>query len=338
MKLVFGDRKAKRWLDGVAAVLILTVMLFSCRVSVKGAEERDRDVREVIRAAFYGFCEAIDVSEFKILPQELAHIFSLVIKDDPYLFFVDTSMSYSFESGGCVLVLYPTYSLTGEDAFLAWEKCRDWIKGVAREALVFESDLQRALYLHDRICLFTEYDHSLFSDNIFSLVKSGRGTCQGYALAYIAALREVGIEAHFVASDSIEHIWCCLSLDGEWYHADLTWDDSASVEVGRVSRRHFLLSDRVAEQRGHRDWYSYNDVECKSDRYVDLDFDGALLHNGLGRGDVDHNGRIELRDLLMIKSELLSDGACALCADVNSDGTVNYSDVKSLRKKLLSAD
>lgn len=334
MRLILEDGKIKRRLGIISVVLALTMILFCCRISADGTERSGEDVREVIRMSFYGFCESIDVSKFGVLPSELSQIFSSVIKDDPYLIFVNTSMSYSFESGGCVRMLYPTYTLSGIEAFEAWDICREWIRDLAREALAFADDERRALYLHDRICLFTEYDHSLSSDSIFSLVKSGKGTCQAYAMAYIAALREVGISAHFVASDTIEHIWCCLMLDGEWYHADPTWDDSASVEAGRVSRRHFLMSDRLAEERGHRDWYSYNELKCISDRYDGFDFDACLRNNG-DKGDVDHNGKVELRDIILLKRKLIYGDACFSCADINTDGVLDSADVKALRKKLL---
>ena len=238
-----------------------------------------------------------------------------------------------------MLTLRPTYKTRGEEVFLAWEYCREWVKMLAKEAKAYTSDEQKALYLHDRICRFTEYDKTLESDNIYSLLKSGRGTCQAYTLAYIAVLRECGVEAHYVASDTIEHIWNYVKIDGEWYHADLTWDDSATAQSGTVSKRHFLLSDKAAEERGHRDWYSFFGVECSSDKYVGFDFDPVVETHTPGDGN--HDGRVDLADLLCLRRMLStgeSIGYCLGCLDINGNGAADIDDAGYLRKKLLGAD
>lgn len=331
--------KATKCLHTATLYILVASLLFLHKIPTVSAEGK-LGVREAIREGFYGFCESIDISEYKVSPADLSFLFSSIIKDDPYLFFVDTTMAYSFEPGGRVLTLRPSYKMRGEEVFEAWEYCREWVRMLAREAIEYESEVQRALYLHNRICQFTEYDKTLESDNIYSLIDSGRGTCQAYTLAYIAVLRECGIEAHYVASDTIEHIWNYVMIDGEWYHADLTWDDSASSYMGEISQRHFLLSDKVAEERGHRDWYSFFEVDCESEKYVDLDFSDSLkpLHI---IGDVDHSGGIDLADILYLR-RLLSvrdqRGLCMICADSDENGAVDLDDAGYLRKKLLGAD
>ena len=52
-----------------------------------------KTVEEVIRSGFYKFSESIDISGFEIKPQELSGLLARVLKDDPYLFFVDGQMS-----------------------------------------------------------------------------------------------------------------------------------------------------------------------------------------------------------------------------------------------------
>ena len=322
----------------LAAYALVAAIIFVHRVQVFAVDEKNR-AREAIRTGFYGFCETIDISEYGVSPEELSFLFSSIIKDDPYLFFVDTTMSYSFEPGGRVLTLRPSYKIRGEEVFGAWELCRDWVKMLALEAMGYTTDAERALYLHDRICRFAEYDKTLESDNLFSFLKSGKATCQAYTLAYIAVLRECGIKASYVASDTIEHIWNCVKIDGEWYHVDLTWDDSAATTPGSVSRRHFLLSDKAAEERGHRDWYSFEVAVCSSDKYVDFNFDSGAEVMHLA-GDGNHDGRIELVDLLNMRRYLSlkrSDELCSNCLDLNADGSVDNADVEALRKKLLGA-
>lgn len=320
------------------AVLISAVLTFSLGTVELCADNSREDVREVIRDGFYRFSESIDISAFSVLPEELSSIISSVIKDDPYLFFVNGQMSYSYRPGGHVISLSPTYCLVGEDAFNAWEICRMRVREMAAEAMKYSGEIARALFLHDEICRLYRYDEELKSDSIYGFFMTGKGTCQAYTQLYTAVLRECGIDSHYVASDTIEHIWNYVKIDGEWYHVDLTWDDSVSNESG-VSRRHFLCSDEAAKARGHKDWYSVVSVNCVSEKFSEKQFDD-VLHVKFFRGDTDHNGKVEFHDLLMVKGNVDLGRAlsCIVCADVDGDGSVTEADAVLIRKKLLGID
>lgn len=302
------------------------------------ADEDNGDVYSVIRNGFYCFSESIDISAFGISPESLVEVISSVIKDDPYLFFVNGQLSYSYRPGGCVLSLSPTYNLVGENAFKAWEVCRIKVREMAAEAMRYGGEESRALFIHDEICRLYRYDDELEGDSMYSFFVSGKGTCQAYTQLYTAVLRECGIEAHFVASDTIDHMWNYVKINGEWYHVDLTWDDSASSGTF-VSRRHFLCSDTVARERGHRDWYSVIEVECKSERFNEIDFDDFYHVLGV-LGDSDHNGRVDLSDLLQLRGHIDFDIAinCTFCADADLDGNITLTDAYLIRKKLLGID
>lgn len=319
-------------------VIILVAVLLVCAMTVRGRadNEDDRSSTEVVRDGFYSFSDSIDISSFGIMPEELAGFLAGIMKDDPYLFFVSGQMSYFYKAGGCVLALKPMYFFEGEDAFLVWDECRARIREIASEAKKYLSHYKKAEFLHDYICVNFEYDETLENDSIYSFLKSGKGTCQAYTQLYMAVLRECGIASHFVASDTIEHMWNYVQIDGEWYHADLTWDDSAMSD-GAVSRRHFLCSDKVATSRGHRDWYSVVDVACDSERFAD----GSYQEQG-GElpGDVDLDGQLTLYDLLFLRRsfETNSVNISLDVGDVDGDGTVTFRDIELLRKKVLEAD
>lgn len=328
------------WLKRVfVAFLLLVFVVVVCMVKINAENDSQGDAGEVLRDGFYRFSESIDISEFSIMPEELSTILSSVLKDDPYLFFVNGQMSYSYVPGGRVLSVKPQYFLSGEEAFEAWELCRTYIRELAKEAQSYSGQMEKALFLHDKICRGYKYDEALESDTMYSLFKTGKGTCQSYTHVFMAALRECGIESHFVASDTIEHMWNYVKIDGEWYHADLTWDDSGASATG-VSRRHFLCSDNTAKARGHIDWYSSVSISCNSERFALSDFDKISNADHL-LGDVDHNGGTALSDLLYIRRYLIgkqTNLACAICADLNKNGSVGEDDAEALRKKLLKTD
>jgi hypothetical protein len=218
--------------------------------------------------------------------------------------------------------------MISSDVGIARAYCQRRIDGMVLGACGSEGE--KALYLHDLICRDFSYDETLGNDDLYSFLLNGSGTCQAYTALYTALLRRVGIEVHFAAGDAISHIWNLVKLDGEWYHVDVTWDDSSD---GTISHRHFLLSDSAARERGHRDWYTVGELVCDSEKYRKGDLE-SLLHGAFVRGDADHDGRVSLADLLLIRREDW-EMICKRCLDMNDDGCLDDADAALLRMKIL---
>ena len=327
----------------IFASLAITVRLFSvCAVALDGVESRESYTKAAVqrmREGFYAFESAIDLSNFNILPEEIGNVFAAATKNDPYLFFVDNQMSYTYESGGYVRTVKPKYNMSREEAGWRIDYCKREVGYVAQEVDRSASELARALYVHDYLCRNFRYDLALEGDNIYDFFRTGAGTCQGYTWAYMAILREVGIDTQYVASDSINHIWNLVRIDGEWYHSDVTWDDPPSGEAdGAVSRRHFLCSDKKVSEQGHKDWYSEEGIVCLSSSYDGESF-FAVLHTGV-EGDVDHSYTITLEDIMRLRlfwADKLPRGepCCLMCADSNGDLALTVTDIETLRRKVL---
>lgn len=336
MKKLLGIKR----LISFAVALLLLFRVQSLTIFADGGRKSDdegpkEDVIEVIRNGFYSFSEEVDISEHGVSPRDLGKIFSYILKDDPYLFFVDRSLSYSFVPGGNVICLKPRYMLSGIEIFDAWGICRDYVRDVARLAMEKKSELERVLFVHNYICENFSYDEGFLNDDIYKMVTRGKGTCQGYADLYSAILRECGIESHFVASDTVGHIWNYVKIDGVWYHSDVTWDD---LDDG-YRHRHFLLTDAAATERGHRDWYSAVEVTCDARTYDDGNVE-KILHSGYCVGDIDHSGEVELVDLLVLR-RMLEYGenapACEKCADMDLSGGAGREDLELLREKIVKS-
>ncbi len=298
--------------------------------------EPEKAAVECLIRGFESFEESIDISEYDILPDELGKVFSDATKNSPYLFYVDNHLSYTYRKGGSVVSVIPKYDCTKEEAEERVEFCKGEIKKLASLADLGETQLQKAAYAHDLICMRYKYDLTLDSDDLYNFLSSGTGTCQGYTWAYMAVLREMGIECEYVASDKIVHIWLKLKIDGEWYNSDATWDDPPSEEgkENGVRRRHFLFSDKKAENDGYIERYSASDQMCNNEKY-----DAEVLTTYHAHGDVDHNGRVELSDLIAFRCYAehleLSSALCFICAEISRDMILGDVDIDALRFALL---
>ncbi len=292
-------------------------------------------INRMIRG-FENFEERIDISELNISPDDIGRLFADATKNSPYLFYVDNHLSYTYRRGGNIVSVIPKYECTRKEAEERIEFCRSEIKKLAALADLGKTEYQKVTLAHDLICRHYKYDLTLESNDLYSFLSSGMGTCQGYTWAYMALLREMGVECEYVASDKLVHIWLKLKIDGEWYHSDATWDDPPSEEgkSGELSRRHFLFSDKKADADGYIERYSGGGQVCNSEKY-----DAETLSTYHMDGDIDHSLTVDLYDLISLRcyiefGERHSD-ICAVCADIGTDMILDASDLDALRLALL---
>lgn len=124
------------------------------------------------------------------------------------------------------------------------------------------SDEKKALLLHDRLALWTEYDFNAENVNKYphtaygALVKRS-SVCDGYSKAYLYLLERAGLEAYYCASSQLNHAWNIVYIDGVPYHVDVTWDDirwdntPGNGFTGRVIHDNFLRSTEGIKATGH---------------------------------------------------------------------------------------
>ena len=282
---------------------------------------------------FENFEQSIDLSGLNIPISSLTTLFAHATKNLPYLFYVDKTLVYTYKNDIAIHVR-PKYNMTRVEADEAVGFCRGEIAKMADIVRAGECELERVILAHDLICFRYKYDLSLESNNIYTFIKEGKGTCQGYTWTYMALLREIGIECEYVASDSINHIWLRVKIDGEWYNSDPTWDDPVGNEGGNVSisRRHILFSDIKADADGYVDRYSASQNQCVSKKYDGADL-SRVVDPAHEFGDVNHDGEVGLMDLVNVAQ---GRGVCPICFDVDGDLLHTENDIDSLRELILT--
>jgi hypothetical protein len=202
----------------------------------------------------------------------LLRAFQRAVNDNPDLFYVVSNFGYSGSSSK-ITTLTPTYS----SAYTA----ADTVKYQAAVSAALElvdrsmSDLEKALVLHDYLVTTCAYNWDVatgksISDDSSAYTAYGAlvnhdAVCQGYALAYKQLLSEVGIPCTMASSDSMNHAWNLISLNGKWYHVDATWDDPTPDCEGMVYHTYFLQSDSTMQAKDHYGWSA--SVQCSDTTY-----------------------------------------------------------------------
>jgi len=141
-----------------------------------------------------------------------------------------------------------SYCTVWEDCFWAW--FYDW--GVTAEQnaqmeqavaamtadLGGKSDFDKSRILYERLVNANSYNYGEHHQTAYGALIEGMSVCAGYGRAYQMLLQAVGIPCLYVTGTANNgygvggHAWNLVKLDGEWYYADVTWDDHDSLYFG----------------------------------------------------------------------------------------------------------
>lgn len=225
-------------------------------------------LEEYVVSALEEFQTTIDVSAYNIPSAEAGDVFLQILNDHPSFFFVDGHISWNYSQNTGMAVSYSVkYTDTEENIRVQKE---DFDRAI-NQALTWTdpsmNDLELALAVHDYLVLNCEYDYERLtstgtvpdvSHNAYGALIENIAVCDGYAKAYASILEKLGISSRIVSSDSMNHAWNLVSVDGSWYHVDATWDDPTWDSIGRAGHNYFMLSDTAISDanHGHNGWVS----------------------------------------------------------------------------------
>lgn len=96
--------------------------------------------------------------------------------------------------------------------------------------------LERELSIHDALCTKVTYaDDGHESHSIVGPLLYHRGVCDGISKTAKVLLQECGIKSHVIFGTAITanrqpepHAWNVVCLNGNWYHLDVTFDNTLS--------------------------------------------------------------------------------------------------------------
>ena len=196
---------------------------------------------------------SIDISQFNITYSLKDQISELIWYNIPEAFSV---YGIGFSYMGDKLLTIALGHREFADTESEYTKCLEEFISVSERLLLGVkgndalSEAEKALLLHDRLSMLIEYDYTSEGDikhTAYGAFAKKAAVCQGYTMAYMYLLNEVGIESYYCSSENMNHAWNILYIDGKPYHTDVTWDDTSWQKKGRgivgaVSHDNFLRS------------------------------------------------------------------------------------------------
>ena len=239
----------------------------SVQALTQSSPETLAQAKQALLEGMQNFKEEIDISSCGISSDELGDLYVGLAYEHPELFYVKTQWGWSIAYAGSteVLSVFPSYSIDGK--VIPKGQIAQYVPQIRQQqaeltqkvdeitAQIGENwtPLQKALYLHDYIATHGQYDTISKVDveneiderrrDAYGMLIDGIGVCQGYTMAYRLLLKRVGIESGTVTSDSMNHVWNLIQIDGSWYHVDVTWDDPTGDLIGLSQHAYFCLSE-----------------------------------------------------------------------------------------------
>lgn len=282
---------------------------------------------------------------------EVAWIF---FYDHPEFFWMEPGLTIS-SVYGLSFTIYEDYQ-NGADRMAAKEEIVEIENEYIANALEYETQYDRARYLHDALVADITYEAGDLDQSVASAFLQKKTVCAGYSGAYQVLCKAVGIDA--VTLSSPVHGWNAVKIGTQWFIVDVT--------NGSEYSSYFLLSDEEMRQADiemnalYSMTVEVDGVEETYDFYMhDIDFlDFPTYYDDFPKcdmtyeeyleylaslpeiieGDVNSDGEFSVSDLLVAQKWLMNsaESADTAAGDLNYDGVFDIYDMILLRDALIS--
>ncbi len=288
----------------------------------------------------------IDITDFNFPYSAWEDIVNLIFYGIPEAFGVN-EIQYSYDSTQLYYIHpgYRSFADTPEEYTVClkkMEKAADiLLSGIEGNSSL--SDEYKALLLHDRLCVHTEYP---FYTDIFEVEHTAYGAlvnrasvCQGYAMAYMYLLNRVGIRNYYCSSEKLYHAWNIVYIDDKPYHVDVTFDDinwetdEGRNVAGTVRHDYFLLSTKTLRSRDHNA-YDFDTAPTHT-KYDDYYWRSSLTEFQLLGNKLYYIDNTKQALMCVGESEKLYDVSCIWYADAGHYWQGNYTRLSSAGGELF---
>lgn len=187
----------------------------------------------------------MDISAYDLSFEEFEDLYVTVLFGEPSLFYVSPISSYlSYDTMDHINTFAPVYNYTKSRTASISEMLDEYTEKLLSGVEDDWSDTEKVLYVHDYIAAHAKYyegSNIYTGRNISDLFLKETSVCVGYAMGFQYIMDIMGIPCISVTND--DHIWNMVQIDSNWYHLDITWDDSLDASPNFVFHRMMLLSE-----------------------------------------------------------------------------------------------
>ncbi len=130
--------------------------------------------------------------------------------------------------------------------------------------------------VHDQILYNCEYSDTMDKTGdyeAFGVLTDKVGVCESYSRAFQYICQRIGVENLLIVGESqkIGHMWNMISIDDQWYHIDLTWDDGERKK--EIYHDYFNFNDAMMKKENTRSVYPMiDDTDTSRKLYTNFNY------------------------------------------------------------------
>ena len=232
----------------------------------------------------------------KVTPEEFARVFYYYVDDYPQHFWREKGYSYSYytlpgKKDHIVSAVTLQFNIKAADipaARAAMEKKTAALLDGLNGSM---SEFERERLLHDRLVKSVEYSEATEQPasvyTLYGALVNGSAVCEGYARAFQYLMYQAGIPCLIVIGSSHGdlHAWNIVTIDGQPYHMDATWNDKGKDTQGKDVILYFYFNITTAQiKQDHAITYDFfKDTDYQISYPVpDCTATAAEYHNRIG--------------------------------------------------------
>jgi transglutaminase-like putative cysteine protease len=180
-----------------------------------------------------------------ITEEDLNIIYDAIINTADFeLVYPTRKYDYKYDSlTGDVYSISPSYEVSAEVRETMIQRVDDVAEEIISQTVGLD-EFQTVRFFHDYIILNCSYDDSGDNcGNAYGALVDGKAVCEGYARAFKYLCDKVGIPCELVNGYAdVEHMWNLVSVNGDWYQLDATWDDPKNKDGDYISYTYFNIT------------------------------------------------------------------------------------------------
>lgn len=202
----------------------------------------------------------IDIHEFNIRETEADSIYKQFLADNPLLFHLKISGNIGYRTDqtpqNYLRSFLPMYAVNTNYIQEIYPRMEESIEDYYSLLDYRMKPAEIAYSLYQKICKEVVYgernnEATYLANSAFSAIGAfllHKAVCQGYSLSFFLLMNGMGITTDYVTGHipgSSGHMWNRIYIDGDWYHADATFDDGSNSLTPHLStiNKFFLCSD-----------------------------------------------------------------------------------------------
>lgn len=166
---------------------------------------------------------------------EVQEVIDAVRYENPEAFWWSGSYTWWYNSDDIVTQIELLFWLDEKQIDKYSEKFQNMTTPIIHYAENLPDDMTKIKYIHDYICLSTEYDYDSFNagtidgklQTAYTCAVEYKTVCAGYSSCFAYYMQQLGIPCISVWGSG--HQWNFLEVNGQYYQMDVTWDDTQLI-------------------------------------------------------------------------------------------------------------